>query len=348
MDEEEQSTILEFGVQTFTLTTYTNYENTLLLRIFKYCQHDFSDAITMQAKEKQLLFYGAEASEQMRHTRIPFCKLEPNRTHYSRLQLSLEAMAKKQIGIPYYNISRAVKFAWFPQLFTVSFKKEGKRRYAVLHTKLDVLRRYLSIAMGYHRLNLHTYFSFAHFATRQAYRFYYAYFARSGKKLRPEFIASAFSTTADYPSYANVKKNLLEPARREMQNAYNNGCCEICFRYKPVYNDEDNKGIWADGVLFTFVHHDDAHPQGEKLHELTTSQLRTKVVLKTVWDVDDKVATALSERITYTMLPELEEFFRHKNWFADKMEREGKPIRNRGGFMRKCFSDFLNEQEGNQ
>lgn len=343
---ETESVILEFGVQAFTLNTYTVYEHTLLLRILKYCQRDISDAISIQTKEKQLLFTGAEASEQMRHTRIPLAKLEPNKTHYSRLRHSLDSMAGKQVGIPFYNMSGAMQYAWFPQLFTISFHKENKRQYAVLHTPLAVLRRYLSIAMGYHRLNLSTYFSFTHFATRQAYRFYYAYFARNGEKLKPEFIARAFSSTGNYASYANVRKNLLEPALKEMKQAYDNGTCEIHFRYKAIYKDESDKGIWADSVLFTFIHRDDEHPQGEKLRRLTACQMRIKVVLKTVWGVDENVAVSLSQRIRYTMMPELDEFFRRKTWFADKMERGGKPIRNKGGYMRNAFTAFLDEQEG--
>ena len=347
-EDQQQSIILEFGVQAFTLHTYTVYEHTVLLRIFKCCQRDISDAITIQAKEKQLIFSREEAAEQMRHRRIPLAKLESNKTHYSRLRHSLTDMAGKQVGIPFYNASRAFQYAWFPQLFTVSFQKENKRDYAVLHIKLAVLRRYLSIAMGYHRLNLATYFSFAHFATRQAYRFYYAYFSRNGEKLKPEFIAQAFSATGNYPSYANVKKNLLDPAVKEMKKAYENGTCEIHFRYKAIYNDEANKGIWADNVLFTYIHRDDDHPEGEKLRRLTTCQGRVKVVLKGVWGVDEKVAEQLSQRIRYTMMPELDEFFRRKTWFAARLEREGKALRNKGGYMRKALTDFLDEQEGKE
>lgn len=346
MIKEQQSVILEFGVQTFTLNSYTSYENTILMRILKFCQKDISDAISVQAKEKQLLFYGEEASEQMRHRRIPLVRLEPNKSHYSRLRKSLTDMASKQIGVPYYNISRAMQYAWFPQLFTVSFTKESNRHFVVLHVTLDVLRRYLSIAMGYHRLDLDTYFSFTHFASRQAYRFYYAYFARNGEMLKPEFIAQAFSANGKYASYASVKKDILEPARKELERRYQEGTCEIHFRYKPIYNDETDKDAWADKVLFTFIHRDDEHPQGEKLRRLTTCQLRVKVVLKTVWGVDENVAVSLSQRIRYTMMPELDEFFRRKTWFADKMEREGKPLRNKGGYMRNAFTAFLDEQEG--
>lgn len=345
-EQEQQSVILEFGVQTFTLDTYTGYEKTLLMRIFKYCQRDIIDAITSQSKEKEIRFTREEASEQMRHTRIPLSKLEPIKAHYSRLRQGLTNMSKKRVGIPGYTPSRALKYNWFPQLFTVSFHKEGKRQYALLHTPLNVLRCYLDIALGYHRLDLRTYFSFVHFSTRQAYRFYCAYFARNGEKLKPEFIAQTFSHTGNYGSYAGVKKNLLDPAQKEMKEAYDAGRCEIYFRYKPIYHDETAKGIWADSVLFTFIHRDDDHPQGEKLRRLTSCQLRTKVVLKTVWGVDEKVATALCERIRYTMMPELEEFFRRKSWFAEKLEREGKPLRNPGGYMRKAFTEFLDEQEG--
>lgn len=346
MKEDEQSVILEFGVQTFTINSYTIYENTILLRILKFCQQDISNAITSQTKEKQLVFSREETSEQMRHTRIPLCRLEPNKAHYPRLRDALSDMTTKKVGIPMYNESKAIRYAWFAQLFTISYTMESNRHFVILHTSLEVLRRYLSIAMGYHRLNLSTYASFSHFSTRQAYRFYYAYFSRNGSMMKPQFIASAFSAKGQYYSYASVKKDLLEPARIELEKRYKNGTSDIHFRYRPIYKDEDNKGIWSDNVLFTFIHRNDENPQGEKLAKLTTYQLKTKVALKTVWGVDGAVAESLSLRIRYSMLPELEDFFRRKIWYKNEKERKGCPLINKGGYIRKALTKFLDEQEG--
>ena len=343
-----QKSILEFWVQAFTLHSYTRYESTLLIRIHKYCQKDISNAITQQKEERHLCFTFEENAEQMRHTRIPLRALEPNRSHYPRTKSALESMAGKSVQIPGFLPSGAMTYAIFPQLFKVSFMRKCNRDYVVLHTSLDVLKCYLSNKKGYYRLNLDTYFSFKRFATRQAYRFYYAHLCGYSKKLTPQFIAATFSVKDEgtYKDYASVKKNLLEPARVEMEKAFNNGTSEVYFRYKPLYENETKDGLWCKHVLFTFITREDENPTGDKLLELQAYQTRIKMTLEYVWGVDTKVAIELAKRIRYTMMPEMDAFFNHQDWFAKEMERKHTPIRNRGGFMRWKLNSFLKEREG--
>lgn len=343
-----QESILEFWVQAFTLHSYTRYESTMLIRIHKFCQKDISNAITQQKQERHLCFTYEENAEQMRHTRIPLKALEPNRSHYPRAKSALRSMEKKLIYIPKILTSGAMDYAIFPQLFTVSFMRENNREYVVLHTSLDVLKFYLSNKKGYYRLNLTTYFSFRRYATRQAYRFYYAHLGGASKKLTPQFIAATFSVKGDgtYKDYATVKKNLLEPARVEMEKAFRNDTSEIYFRYQPLYQNETKDGPWCDHVLFTFITREDENPTGEKLVELQAYQTRIKMTLEYVWGVDTKVALELVKRIRYTMMPEMDAFFRHQEWFVKEMERKHTPIRNRGGFMRWKLNSFLKEREG--
>lgn len=346
--KEQQPTILEFGVQAFTLTTYTSYENTILMRIIANCQKDIADAITSQKKFNHIVFRPNENAEQMRHVKLSFHCLEPCKSHYSRLRLALESMTKKELLIPFFQHNHAMSYMKFPRLFDVSFVIENKRQYVILHVPLEVLRYYLSNAMGYHRLYIHLFFMYNHYATRQTYRLYKAYFIRNGRKLAPQFIAQSFSLTGNYNSYAAVAKNLLEPARQEMKKAYDNGLSDFYFRYKALYGDNEENGsrqTWADRVLFTFIHRDDEHPEGEKLEELTTYQSKTKTVLKVVWGVDDGVAESLSRRITYPMLVDLDEFFNHVKRFTDKMRRQGKVIRNPAAYIRKSLEAFLEEKE---
>lgn len=342
-----QEFILEFWVQAFTLNSYTRYESTLLMRIHKCCQKDISNAITQQTQTNDLSFSFEENAEQVRHTRIALKDLEANRSHYSRAKSALQSMAQKKVQIPCFLPSGAMNYASFPQLFTVTFMRESNREYAVLHTSLDVLRYYLSNKKGYYRLNLETFFSFRRFATRQAYRFYYAQLGGATKKLKPQFIASTFSVKGEgaYRDYASVKKNLLEPARVEMEKAFKNGTSEVYFRYKPLYKNETKDGLWCDHVLFTFIAQDDENPTGAKKEELQAYQTRIKIVLDYVWGVDKKVSLDLVQRIRYTMMPELDAFFNHQEWFAREMERKHTPIRNRGGFMRWKLESFLKERE---
>ena len=344
---KEPSSILELGVQAFTLTSYSIYENTVLIRIFKCCQRDISDAITSYKNECQLVFKPEENAEQMRHVKLRLSLLEPHRSHYAYLRKALTDMAGKEVKIPYRLPSHALTYSTFPQLFTVSFQNENRHSYVILHLKLDVLRRYLSCDLGYHRINLDTYFSFTHFATQQAYRFYYAYFAYRGTYLGTDYIASAFSTSKLYTTttYGELKKYMLEPARKEMENRYQHQLCEIRFRYVADYGIGNEPTGQPKRIAFYYEHVDDAHPEGARLKELETYQMNVKVTLKIVWGVDEKVAEQLSRRITYSMMGELQTLMAHKSYFKNKMKDQGRPLRSPAGYIRNALEKFLKEKE---
>ena len=85
-NNDDEQVILEFGVQTFTLTDYTRYQEMVLMRIIKACQSDISDAITSYKNNNILVFSKEENSEQVRHRRLKLQLLEPNKTHYNKLK----------------------------------------------------------------------------------------------------------------------------------------------------------------------------------------------------------------------------------------------------------------------
>lgn len=347
MATNQQSKIVELYVQCFTLNTYTIYENKLMLRILKYCQPDIHAAITQQSQGgKQLVFSREENSEQMRHVKIPISELEPSRTHHTRVRVSLASMATKAISIPFKPSPKQRSYKTFPQLFTVTFVREGKRDFAILHAKLEVLRSYLSIDMGYHTFDVDKCLSFNHFSTRQMYRFYYAYFAKGYLKMNPQFMVHALSANGNYPTYSSVAQKLLAPACEELEKAYQNRQCDIHFTFKPVYADETRHSIWADTVYFTFMERQDEELSQEKKVQLDTFQHQVHLRLVIGWGVESKVAYNLCSQIEYQMRSDIELLLTHKEWYRKKKEREGIPLANPAGYIRRAFEKYFAEKKG--
>lgn len=345
--KENIKKILEFYVMTFTLSSYTMYETKLWLRVIQHCQRDIRLAVTQQSKGNNCLaFTPTEESEQMRHVKIPLRKLEPSRTHIARARQAFLNMEKKAIYILCKKDDKSIGYVHFPQLFKVSFSPAGeKNAYVILHIKLAVLRRYLSNSFGYHYLDLDTYFGFKHFATRQMYRFYCAYFVRGVRTMLPSFLIKTLSPQGTYNSYASLKKNLLEVARTEIEHAYQQERCNFHFTYHPLYKDEGNKGIQADNIIFKFIAKEDEHLSEEKQAQLNGYQHRINMKLKLTWSVDPKQAYLLSSRITYPMQSDIDIFFHHQEWFAKDQEKKGHPIRNLGGYMYSKLKKLLDELE---
>lgn len=345
-NNDDEQVILEFGVQTFTLTDYTRYQEMVLMRIIKACQSDISDAITSYKKNNNILVFSKEEnSEQKRHRRLKLQLLEPDKTHYNQLKKALTEMSSKRIGIPYRQHSTAIQYMWFDRLFKASFCHVGKYDYVDLDIELKVLRYYLSNQMGYHRINLKSYFLFKHFASRQLLRFYNAFFSRTGRTLRLEFISKAFTVKDTYKSYSEVAKKVLEPARKEMELLYQNKQLDIHFKYKPDYGMGDDRTQEPERVKFFFTHVDDEHPQGARLEKLTSYQECVRVSLKIVWGLDERVAADFAQRIKYAMLPEVSEFFNHESDYRRKLESQGRSLRNPAGFMRNALIRFLEKWE---
>lgn len=346
MEQNQESKIVELYVQCFTLNDYTIYEHKLLLRILKYCQPDIHVAITQQSRgDKRLAFSREENAEQVRHVKIPISELEPCRNHHDRARTSLTDMAHKEINIPYQMAPKQRGYIKYPQLFTVSFCREGKKDYAILHLKLEVLRRYLSIDMGYHTFDVDKCLSFRHFSTRQMYRFYYAYFAKGYLKMNPRFIASTFSVKGNYPGYASIAQKLLLPACEEMEKAYQNHQCDLHFTFKPSYADPSHHEMWADTVYFNFMERQDEELSPEKKELLDGYQHQVNLTLVIGWGLDAKVAYQFSSRIEYTMRSDIDILLSNKEWYRKKKEREGIPLGNPAGYIRRALEKFFAERQ---
>lgn len=342
---EQTTPIYEFAVQALSHTSYTRYENKLLMLIFKYFQQDFKDAITQQTQNHCLTFTPEELTSRVRHRKVELSYLEPHKGHYDRAKQGLISMSKKVITIPYMKSSKALGVVRYPSLFKVSFSYEKNICMVNLEVSIDLLKHYMSIDLGYHRLNLDTMFSFSYNATQQLWRFYFAYFAMGRNKINVDFLARTLTPKTIYDSYALICKNLLEPAKREMDNAYSLGMCDLHFTYAPYYESDSVHGKMPDKLIFSFFVRSDEHPTGNRLLELNVAQKRYLVLLKQVWGVKPKVAEDLVRRIQVWMLPELDILVEKKQMYVDKMKDTKHPVLNPAGYIVKHIGEFLTKKE---
>lgn len=337
--------IFEFGVQAFTATAYSQYQHSIMMRIYKYRQGDIRDAITQQANGGVLKFTPAENAEGMRHVKIPFSKLEPHKGHYPRLQKALEEMQNIPIHVPFKNRSGQLRYGTYPRLFTVTFTTENRQRYATLHLRTDTLFYFLNNSMGYHKIDLKTYFMFNRLSSRQLFRLYQAYFVRGGNKLKPEALANLLCGVDKCKNNSELEHHYLTPAMEELQKAYENGLCDIRFRFHSVFPENFPHLKWCDKVVFSFIDRRDEHPTAARLSELTDYQAKVKLRLIYLWEVEEKTAVNISSKIRPDMIPDLDTLFEHKLWFAKKRKSEGKPLTNPAGYIVKSLKDFFEQYE---
>lgn len=370
--ENEHEYIYELNVQSLTITPYTQYQNKLLLRMFVYFQDDIRNAIFEQLQEGgHIRFTPAEMSERMRHREIPLCQLEPNRGHYQRTREELTKMAQLPVYIPYrkWGGKGPVEYAGFARLFAVDFGKKGNKTMVQLRLSTDLLHYYLNASLGYHRLDLTEAMRFRLNATRSMYRLYYGHFAFAKSHMKVVQLGCLLSKKMNFANCAEIIKTLLHPAKEEMDAAFYAGMSQIHFDYTvrqpdeapAASKDKREEGNEADAsqtadeeavaaraslqrmVVLTFYTQEDAHPTGQRKHDLEQFQARLRVTLKHCWGVHEKVAHDISQKVEVWMLPTLDELLARKRDFANKMKDKRTPIRNEAGFIVKQLGKYLEE-----
>lgn len=348
--------IMEFNVQSLTFTTYTQYQNTLLLRMIAYLQNDIKAVILeMGNEQKQSPFTPAEMSERIRHRQIPLCVLEPHKGHHQRARQDLIKMSKMRIHVPYYNKQKEIEYATYKQLFNVSFEKKGNKIMAMFDFSTDLLYYYHNANMGYHKLNLDEMFSFRLNATRSMYRLYYGHYAFAKTQMKAVSLGALLSKKMEFNNCSEIIKNLVQPAKEEMDRAYYAGSCPIHFDYEleelnnptETWKSNDSapsaKKSVNRKIIITFYTREDDNPTGQRKYDLEQFQAKIRTTLIHAWGVNDKVALDISQKVKVWMLPTLEELLYNKSLFAKKLRDSGKPIKNEAGFIVKQIGKYFEE-----
>ena len=109
--EENPKLIFETNVQSLTITTYTQYQNKLLMGIIANEQSDIKEAIFNGCQESHpSQFTPAEMAERMRHREIPLCALEPHKGHHQRARKELMDMSGQGAFIPIEDKNKNITY----------------------------------------------------------------------------------------------------------------------------------------------------------------------------------------------------------------------------------------------
>lgn len=340
---KDSTPIVETNAQGMTITSYTQYENKLLLGIIANCQRDIRSAITQQTNDKTYnpAFTAEEIASTRRIVRIPLSKLEPRTGHRARAKHALLDMPGRQIHVPYEGKGKCIKYASFTRLFDVDFEMKGHRIIVVLTFPIEVLRYLLSIDLGYHYIDPSTLFVFTHNCTRQMMRIYKSYFALGKTTIDAKRLAAIMSPKIQFATFNDIKNEVLQPAKMEMDIAYQNGLCDIHFDFSRKTDADGVAGAQKQQLVFTFYTRQDETLSPDRQAELENCQAKVWFALKHRFGVCDHTAHDLASKVKIWMQAELDELLAHKLWFAEKMQKKGSQHFNRAGYIVKALSAFF-------
>lgn len=343
--KKDSTPIVETNAQGLTITTFTQYQNKLLLRIIACKQQDIRDAITQQTNDKTYnpVFTAEENASGYRTVRIPLNKLEPRNGHRQRAKQALSEMPDKHIFIPIIKGNKMVDYVGFRTFLYVKFEYKAHQTIAVLFFPIIILRYYLSIDLGYHYLDPQQLRCFKHNSTRQMYRVYKSYFALGKNSFSPQRLAITLSPKDKFASYSAIKKEVFQVAKKEMDLLYQNGLCDIHFDFKMTETRNKIQNKEKQKVLFTFYTRQDDTLSESRKDELEAYQARIWFILKNEFGVNEHTARDLGQQVKIWMIAEMDELILHKMWFANKMETQGNKLFNKAGYIVNALKKFFRE-----
>lgn len=343
--EENASTpIVETNAQGLTITSYTQYENKMLLKIIEQTQQDIRAAITQQVDNKSynLVFTAEENASGKRIVRIPLSKLEPRIGHRERAKQALLNMTKKELWIPYRKAGNSVGFFYLDHLFDVELEQKKQQIIVVFFFPIQALRYYLSIDLGYHYIDLKMLFNFRHNSTRQMYRVYKSYFALGKTTFLPLRLAVILSPRNSFVNYGTIKQSVLMVAKNEMDLAYQHGSSDIHFDFSIKTKHDDSCNPLSKKLVFTFYTRQDDELDPARKAELEAYQAKICFTLKFTFGVNEQTALDIASKVKIWMLGELNETMDHKMWYVKKKEAEGDEHFNKAGYIVKAMGKFFN------
>lgn len=349
-NQKDSIAIIETNAQGLMISSFTQYQNKLLLRMIAFTQQDIKDAITQQTNDKthNLVFTAEENASGYRTVRIPLSKLEPHKGHRQRAQQALSQMPNKPVFIPINKGNKMIDYVGFHTFFQVQFEYSAHQLFAVLYFPISILKYYLSIDLGYHYLDLQQQSCFKHNATRQMYRVYKSYFVLGKNSFSPLRLALTLSPREKFLNYSVIKKEVLLVVKKEMDLLYQNNLCDFHFDFSLAEAKNEPLNKEQQKIVFTFYTREDENLSDSRKAELEAYQAKTCFVLKNEFGVNDKTARDLSQQVKIWMQAELNETLAHKTWFANKPETKANKHFNKAGYIVNAMKKFfrkMNQQK---
>lgn len=342
---KDSTPFVETNAQGLTITSFTQFQNKLLLRIISCTQRDIRDAITQQTNDKTYnpVFKAEEIASGYRTVRIPMSKLEPRQGHRQRAKIALLEMTGKHVYIPFLKGRKVVDYAGFRSFFVVNFEYKANQTIAAISFPIMILKYYLSIDLGYHYLDFKQLECFTHNCARQMYRVYKSYFALGKNSFSPIRLAITLSPKNSFKSYSAMSREVFNIAKKEMDILYKNGLCDIHFDYRATVPKNDCLDEGRKKVICTFYTRQDETLTDSRKDELEAYQARIFFTLKNNFGVNEGTARDLGKQVKIWMEAELDVLMEHKMWFAKKMEAKGNKQFNKAGYIVKAMKKFFCE-----
>lgn len=336
------------GVQGLSHNDYSLCEIKMGLRIIKHAQKVITDySIPYQPTPDN--FFLTPEQRIANHTDVTMRLSDFNfPTRNNRcLRGILMRMSDKGIDVP-RKVGDLTTYVHFDHLFTCErFFQQHGRWMVTLRFSNTLLRHFYSFDKGATRIDLNVIDQCRSASSAKLYIVSNCWASKGYTRIKPQNLMGIMhGSKCYYKTWSQMERKSLQFAFGDLKRLYDHGIVDQYLTYKPFFMDDekaDKQHHHQPEHITIFMHpREEKEDDGKISDELRGERSKLKLKLIYQYDVAEKAATQLSQRLTLSIIGELADWFEHKDYYLQQCEQAHKRM-NRGGYIAKGLRGFLDD-----
>ena len=339
------------GVQGLSHNDYSLCEIKIGLRIIKHAQKVITD-YSIRYQYTADSFYLTPEQRIAGHTDVTMRLSDFNFPTRNNRCLGgiMMRMSDKGIDIP-RKVGDLTIYVHFDHLFTCErFFQQHGRWMVTLRFDTPLLRHFYSFDKGATRIDLNVIDQCRSASSAKLYIMKNCWAMKGYTRIKPENLMGIMhGSKTYYKTWSQMERKSLQFAFADLKRLYDHGIVDQYLTYKPFFRDDENadrQHHHQPEHITIFIHNRgdgaDGDDGGEISDELRGERSKLKLKLIYQYDVAEKVATQLSQRLTLGLIGELADWFQHKDYYLLQCDQARKHM-NRGGYIAKGLRGFLDD-----
>ena len=330
------------GVQGLMYNSYTMPQHKVLICILQHSQNLIKNyVVRYRLQHKHLPFNTEQRAAGHMDNEIPLKDFGVKPQNYPWLKNVIHSMGAQSVSVP-VKVGSVTCYEKLDYLFTHTFYKNSKGVWMVkLKYPLHVIEYFYAFDKGVGTVDVNVLNRMKNVATRKMYVILHCWVNHGYTDIKPERLMKMLNgITHHFHYYSDFDNKQLLVAQQEIKRLYDQHLTDDFFTYTPFYADNVKK-TFPDHITFNLHYRSMQEPDDEAaLSERSYWKTQLKLKLITHYDVEEKTAADLAQRLTIDMVAELHNWFLHKEYFILKCEQQGKRM-NKAGYIVSGLRGFF-------
>lgn len=258
--------------------------------------------------------------------------------NYADLRDSIIALAGLTVKLPYKSPD-GKKFMKYTNFCDVYFEEGVRSHYVILTLDEDVADKLINLDFGYQMINKVVILNnVKNKYAQKLYTYLMMWTSKESFVVTTKELRENLCIVDKYPSFRHVVQRVLEPARKELQELADKGCCDYYFDYEKIYPGTKRTGE-PEKILFK-IHKSKVFVTQADIEADKRGRQQIANLLKSHFGFDDKEAAQLSKKVNHLNCTEYLGKLVEIEQYAAKPE-----VKDKKAYCAKALNQFVKDSE---